>query len=142
MVSKFTINAIYESFQSPPVATGPVDTVPSCFQTSKTTIGDDSGGMTVAGAMANAGEGGGAGAADHQLLTAASSATLLAQMTGRRQKLPVPKTETEGINLWNLGRRGARGISECLPVAESYGLNINITDWSIWSRDTLLLTMK
>ena len=102
--------------------------------------------MTVAGAMANAAEGGGAGAADHhrreQLLTAASSATLLAQMTGRRQKLPVPKTETEGINLWNLGRRGDRGISECLPVAESYGLYINITGWSIWSRDTLLLTMK
>ena len=136
MVSKFTINAIYESFQSASVAAGPVDTVPSCFQTSKTTIGDDSGGMTVAGAMANAGEGGG------ELLTAASSATLLAQMTGRRQKLPVPKTETEGINLWNLGRRGDRGISECIPVAESYGLNINITDWSIWSRDTLLLTMK
>ena len=126
MVSKFTINAIYESFQSASVAAGPADTVPSCFQTSKTTIGDDSGGMTVAGAMANAAEGGVAGAAD-QLLTAASSATLLAQMTGRRQKLPVPKTETEGINLWNLGRRGDRGISECLPVAESCRLYINIT---------------
>ncbi len=26
----------------------------------------------------------------------------LTEMTGRRQKLPVPKADTEGINLWNL----------------------------------------
>ena len=56
--------------------------------------------MAGARAMA-AGEGGG-GEAGHPIVS--RSATLLAQMTGRRQKLPVPKTETEGINLWNLGR--------------------------------------
>ena len=31
-----------------------------------------------------------------------STSSQLTQMMGRRQKLPVPKTETEGINLWNL----------------------------------------
>ena len=79
--------------------------VVSSFQTSKTTIEDDTGGgMTVAGAAGGGGEGGvGHGeAGPHPVVS--RSATLLAQMTGRRQKLPVPKTETEGINLWNLGR--------------------------------------
>ena len=66
--------------------------------------------MTGAGVRASAARGGGGGVdgtdREHPIVTAAaaSSATLLAQMTGRRQKLPVPKTETEGINLWNLGR--------------------------------------
>ena len=49
------------------------------------------------------GEGAGGGEAGRHPVVS-RSATLLAQMTGRRQKLPVPKTETEGINLWNLVR--------------------------------------
>ncbi|XP_059093305.1 oxysterol-binding protein-related protein 3-like [Tigriopus californicus] len=35
-------------------------------------------------------------------LSLAESASTLTQMTGRRQTLPVPKSETEGLNLWNL----------------------------------------
>ncbi len=31
-----------------------------------------------------------------------SGAPELRAMTGRRQKLPIPKADTEGINLWNL----------------------------------------
>jgi hypothetical protein len=37
-----------------------------------------------------------------QALSPSSSATLTQKFTGRRQKLPVPKTDTEGLNLWNL----------------------------------------
>ena len=77
--------------------------------------------MTGAGARASVARGGGGGGGvdgtdrEHPIVTAAaaSSATLLAQMTGRRQKLPVPKTETEGINLWNLGRHSRHSKLGC-----------------------------